>query len=555
VTRHERIEAAEGRALVQLGSGSFWARLTEMFGVRRRGALRLLAVPRDPIAGDRDVGAELLQGTFRCGRHSYEVTAISPVEPDLPAEVAERLHSFAWLRDLAAAAPHARGAGVAERLARNWLETLPAKESGIAWRPDLWGRRILFWTAYAPYLLSSRDGEYRTHMLRLLARGAKFVERNGDRAPAGVPRIAAWSGAVAASLVFQGAAARLERAEAGLERALRSGLGDDGGLTSRTPFEQLDLVETLALLRAAYATTAQGFPDWLRDGQENAVSALLTVTMGDAALGSWQGGNPGDPHRVVAALEGAGAETGPLRQARGWGYQRLQAKDSVVILDAAPPPRAANGCASTLAFELSDGPRRLIVNCGGAGGARNALGDDLVPLLRSSAAHSTLTLGDTNSTAVQGSGGLGRGVEEVNVERGRRDGDLMVEADHNGYVRRFGLVHQRQLRLSADGKGLSGQDVLIPQGKGRRDANVAFAVRFHLAPGIEVIPTADGRGALLRARGAKPWQFKCRGGMLSIEESIWIDGAAVPHASQQLVIGGESPSDGMTISWELKRAG
>jgi hypothetical protein len=43
--------------------------------------------------------------------------------------------------------------------------------------------------------------------------------------------------------------------------------------------------------------------------------------------------------------------------------------------------------------------------------------------------------------------------------------------------------------------------------------------------------------------------------MLSIEDSLWIDGEARPHASLQLAIAGESPPDGMTIGWSFKRAG
>ena len=78
---------------------------------------------------------------------------------------------------------------------------------------------------------------------------------------------------------------------------------------------------------------------------------------------------------------------------------------------------------------------------------------------------------------------------------------------------------------------------------------------FHLAPAVETATTADGQGALLRVRGGPVWQFRCRGGLLATEESLWIDGEARPHASQQLVVAGETPADGMTISWELKRAG
>jgi uncharacterized heparinase superfamily protein len=78
-------------------------------------------------------------------------------------------------------------------------------------------------------------------------------------------------------------------------------------------------------------------------------------------------------------------------------------------------------------------------------------------------------------------------------------------------------------------------------------------VRFHLAPSIELTSTADGQGALLRLKGGV-WQFRCRGGQLQAEDSLWIDGEARAHATLQLVVTGESPAEGMTISWELKRA-
>ena len=70
--------------------------------------------------------------------------------------------------------------------------------------PDLWGERILFWTAYAPYILSSRDAGYRSALLNTLARGARHLDANADKAPPGLPRITAWAGALVAALTVQG---------------------------------------------------------------------------------------------------------------------------------------------------------------------------------------------------------------------------------------------------------------------------------------------------------------------------------------------------------------
>ena len=566
-------EIGAGRRLIRVGDDrglSLFERLgyrlhrfgwrTPLHALRLRGKvpLKLIAVPKDPIAGDKAAGEALLEGLIRHGGTEVPVAQFDFATLGYPADFSEYLQSFAWLRDLSAAATRERGAVRAEGLMRKWLAVHADEVSEPAWRADLWGRRILFWTAYAPYILSSTDPVYRSSVLYALARGARHLERGADKAPPGLARISAWSGVIAAALVVQGGPARLRTGEVGLSRALGVSLHDDGGLVSRSPTEQVAVVETLGQLRGVYIAGRRDVPEWLTDALAGGVAALLSVTLGDEALSSWQGGNMASRRRVAAAVDGAGIAVRPLRQARGWGYQRLQAKQSILIFDAAPPPppRALSGaCASTLAFEFSDGPARLIVNCGGTGEAAGVLPADLSFALRTTAAHSTLTLGDRNSTAIHEDGSLGKGVAEVELVRDETAGVARCEASHDGYVRRYGLVHERRLNLSSDGRLLNGEDRLIAIGRRKRAEAVPYAVRFHLAPAVEVTSTADGQGALLRLRGGAVWQFRCRGGQLGVEDSLWIDGEARPHASLQLVITGETPADGMTISWELKRAG
>jgi uncharacterized heparinase superfamily protein len=60
-------------------------------------------------------------------------------------------------------------------------------------------------------------------------------------------------------------------------------------------------------------------------------------------------------------------------------------------------------------------------------------------------------------------------------------------------------------------------------------------------------------GAILRARGLPPWNFRCRGGSLTIEESLWIDGRGEPQRTHQLVIVGEVSALGGEIGWQFRR--
>ncbi len=415
----------------------------------------------------------------------------------------------------------------------------------------------MFWTAYAPYILSSREQGYRSAVLNTLARGARHLDTSADKATPGLDRITAWSGVVAAALVLQGGLPRIARAEAGLMRALATAQFEDGGLMSRSPNEQFLLVDRLGLLRAAYFAAKQELPDGLENAAAAALAALHGVTMGDGALSSWQGGNPGDPARMAALIEGCGLRARPLRQARGWGYQRLSALGTILVMDAAPPPPARmnpTGGASTLAIEISDGAQRLVVNCGGPDPLPSALPADLVQALRTTAAHSTLTLGDSNSTAVLDGGSLGKGVDDVTFDRNEDNDSSRLVASHDGYVRSYGLSHERSVMLGIDGKEVRGQDKLIPKGRKKLKKDCSYAIRFHLAPGIEAVPTADGMGAILRSPCAPPWNFRCRGAMLGIEESLSIDAHGQPIGTIQLVIIGETSALGTTIAWQFRRS-
>jgi uncharacterized heparinase superfamily protein len=537
--------------LGRLARGSLLSRL---FGSGRQ-PLRLVAVPRDHVAGDRTRGDVLLGGRLQYGSEEIGLVDVEFASIGSNA-LARNLQGFSWLRDLAASASREKGARLAEAIAGRWL-IAHGPRVDEAWAPELWGERILFWTSYAPYILSSRDAAYRSALLNTLARGARHLDANADKAPPGLPRITAWAGALVAALTVQGAMSRLSRAESGLMRSLAAAQFEDGGLMSRNPHEQMLLVDRLGLVRAAYSAAKQSQPEALENAATAALAALHGVTMGDNALGSWQGGNPGEPARLAALVEGCGLRARPLRQARGWGYQWLSALGTIIVVDAAPPPpprMAATGSASTLALEISDGAQRLVVNCGGPGLMPTAMPGELVQALRSTAAHSTLVLDDTNSTAILPDGSLGKGVTDVEIARSEDNDCSRLEVSHNGYVKGFGLVHQRRLSLGNDGKEVRGEDRLIARGRKKIREAAPYAIRFHLAPGVEATLTADGMGAILRSSGAPPWNFRCRGAMLQVEESLFIDGHGQPVPTLQLVVVGEVSAIGGEIAWQFRRS-
>ncbi|WP_265587409.1 heparinase II/III family protein [Sphingomicrobium arenosum] len=535
-----------------MGEGGWLGRL---LGGKRQ-SLRLAAVARDHVEGDRGVGEALGQGVLLHDGERFALQGLDFSTLDLAQPLHRHLHGFSWLRDLAAAAGREQGSRLGEAVVRRWLHVHGA-EPDAAWASDLMGERLLFWLAYAPYILSSRDEEYRRSLLNAMARAARQLGESADKVPPGLPRITAWAGMTAACLCMEGDLPRVARAEAGLMRALGQGQHEDGGLISRRPWEQALLVDRLGLVRAAYFAAKQALPDALEDAASAALAALHGVRMGDGGLASWQGGHPGDPQALNALVEGCGMRARPLRKPRGWGYHRLSALGTVVQIDAAPPPlppHAPSAHASTLAIEICDGEQRLVMSCGGPGTRPDRLPPALVAGLRGSDAHSGLVLDGANSTPLDDEGVPKKGIPAIEVERKEDDHFSRLTATHDGYLKRFGLMHERKLALSNDGKEVRGEDNLKPEGRRLRRKTLPFLLRFHIAPDVEVIPTADGQGALLRPRNAPPWQFRCTGGALSLDQSLVIAPGARPINASQLVIAAEAGKEGATVNWQFRRS-
>jgi uncharacterized heparinase superfamily protein len=524
---------------------------------------RLLATAQSPLAGDRVAGMALRAGHFlvhgvKAPIAQVDFTPAAKLTPPFERVV----HGFTWLRDLEASAPRAQCTHTAERVLVAWLDANPQPGKGAAWKVGHAGHRLLGWLVHAPLLLSGTDKALRTRTLAATVATARWLDRNVGKAEDKLDALAGWCAITSAGLLLPDGKPRRLYGEAGLARTLGELIGNDGGVLSRSPLLQMEAIALLVELGACYRATRRDPPQAVDSMLQMLVPPLLALVHGDGALGNWQGAGAVGAARIAALVEASGVRTRPLRDARQWGYQRVLAGKTLLQFDAAPPPlarHARHGCASTLAFELSHGAQRLVVNCGGAAFAGGQVPVRIEQGLRATAAHSTLVLGDANSTAVLINGKLGPGVGEVEVDRRTIPAEnggsaTRIEASHDGYVGRFGLVHRRILLLRDDGTELRGEDLLIPAGRKGKHGKVPYAVRFHLGPGVEAALAENGRNAGLALPDGSYWHFVAgAGGMLELDESIWVDGDGRPQPVHQLVMQGLVSRGGGSFSWLLKK--
>ncbi len=528
--------------------------------------LRLLATVAEPLPGERPGGMALRAGHFLIAGKRLSIENLDFGSAKLAPPIARAIHGFTWLPDLEAAGTRDKVAPVAEDILRRWMLANPAIGARPGWTPGLAGQRLLMWLVHAPLILSGTDRSFRAGVLRQINEGSLWLDRQLRRRLPAHEAIPAWTALTAAGLLLPDGKPRRLYGEAGLIDVLGDAVGEDGGMLSRSPNDQVDTITALLRLAACYRACRRDPPQQIEVMRQLMTPPLLALAHADGTLGSWQGCAPMDARRLLTLCEAADPRARPLRDAGHWGYQRLAAKQAVLQFDAAPPPagREANGgCASTLAIEFSHGAERIIVNCGGASLAGGAVPRRIEEGLRSTAAHSTLVLGEADSTAVEPNGRLGSGVKSVIFDRERADGAHIMIASHDGYVSRHGLFHERRLALADNGHILEGQDALMPRGKKARRGSHPFAIRFHLGPRVaadHVVQTeSGGSGAMLALADGSYWQFRVNGADngvgLGIEESLWVDEGGHPRQVLQLVVTGDVGREGGMIHWSLRRMG
>lgn len=512
--------------------------------------------PTDPWPGNADEGAEILAGNFNFAGNTLRNPAPLWRPPGAPIGWVSDLHSFSWLRDLRAV-----GGDAARRRARDLVGSwLAANDhwSAPAWQPVTLGQRLTNWLGQYEFFAASADVAFRHRLLEGMVQQARHLSRALPGGLAGCDLIMALQGLISVGACIPGCEAWLERGLTLLERELAKQILADGGHIERSPSRHLKVLRALIDIRALLHASGKPVPQSLATAIENMAPILRLLRHGDGGLALFNGSNEDTGWQIDMILQRADGAARSLLNAPDSGFQRLQAGRSIVIVDAGNPPRAGydrHAHAGTLAFELSAGRERLIVNCGAQANHPNWQW-----VQRSTAAHTTAVLGDTNSSQLGPQASLFKTPRNVSCRREEVEGNTWLDMSHDGYKDTFGVVHHRRLFLSSTGDDLRGEDRF--EGSG----STSVVLRFHLHPDVTASLAASGDNVLLRPAKGAGWQFRARGGNISLEQSVYLGRAGEVRRCEQIVVHSPSASintadpdtDGgspqeVLVKWAIKR--
>ena len=448
------------------------------------------------------------------------------------------LHGFAWLAHLEAAGS-AMYRAYARTLVLDWMESarnLP-EEARI---PEVAAVRLMALVRHAPFLLKGAGSTFADRFLRLAARETAQMAHE----PARIEQALALAYAVTA---FESSPAFRNHAYERLEAAIAEHILPDGGHVSRNPAILLQLLLDLVPLRSAIIAAREPLPQRLSAGIERMLPMLRFFCHGDDGLAVIQG--VADPAvRQVRALFGQDTTLGrPLSLAAYSGFSRMAQGSAVVVTDFG----ADAACSGPLAFEFSDGPSRIVVNCGyPADGSKRWIYAASGP-----AAHNTLSLDLGGTEKAQGA--LARWTQGFRKKESERRG--AGETTQHGSLFQGGnvldgnLLHERDLYLAAAGDDFRGEDRFIRDNAGDPAlGGMAYVLRFHLHPSVKATLSQDGETVMLILANRTVWRFAAKGCVIDLTDSVYLAGLPQPRRTQQIVLKGVIGRHDR-VNWAFKR--
>jgi uncharacterized heparinase superfamily protein len=526
-----------------------------------RKADRLLIAPQDLRTADGTRASEIYAGRFAFAGKVVISDGRSPFEVAPPSdEWAASLLGFGWLRHLRAAESGITRAN-ARALVDEWI-SVQGSWDPVAWQPEILSRRVTSWLSQAPLILHDADDAFYRRFLRSLMRQVRYLRHTAIEAREGVPRMQSIIALTYAALCMSGQSRHMHGAVKQLVAEIEDQILPDGGHISRNPGALIELLLDLLPLRHAFAARNIAPPPQLNNAIDRMMPMMRFFRHGDGNFAHFNGMGPTLPDVMATILAYDDARGAPLSNAPHSGYQRAEAGEMLVLMDAgAPPPInvSQEAHAGALAFEMSHGLQRIVVNCGLPGTNKETWRQ----VARATAAHSTVVFNDTSSCRFLESGSFKRllgtpivsGPKDNQVSREDRGDADILRAAHDGYADRFKVLHQRALKLAHDGNRLDGEDLFVATDGDMIPQNISdeFAVRFHLHPAIKANKLTDGHGAMLMLPNCGVWTFNAYEDRVEIEESVYLSGSDGPRRAVQIVIYGRARK-GPRIHWSLALA-
>jgi uncharacterized heparinase superfamily protein len=232
------------------------------------------------------------------------------------------------------------------------------------------------------------------------------------------------------------------------------------------------------------------------------------------------------------------------------GYVILKNKKIILTMDIGDSPSnnfSKSYQAGALSFEIISNGKKLITNSGYFVDKNNKLNK----FSKSSALQNTLIIEDHSSCDFKKTNKLNLIVEKsVSINKKNivfEDNYWKISGSHDGYLKRFKSIHERDVEFYPEQMKFVGFDKLLRKNESN---DIKFDIRFHLDPNTKVMKTQDNKSILIELED-EGWRFNCDNFDINIDNGLYLGIKNSYKENQNICISGISNMKNQTIKWEI----
>jgi uncharacterized heparinase superfamily protein len=455
----------------------------------------------------------------------------------------KKLHSFFWLFALDLKSSKK----ITQSIILNWIES-NQNYNPINWEIDILSKRIISWISNSKLTYEESNNDYKEKFNYIIKKQINHLINEINRSELVNDKMIGCSAIILSGLSYKD------------EKILNYGLkllkkisdvsfDNEGFPRSRSLGQLIFYLKYFVLIRELLKESQNEIPEYLDENIYYLGKAYNFIWQSNKISFLFNGNHEVDHSDFDKYLQQQGYKFRNQNNETG-GYSILKSKNIALAIDLGPSPEkkfSNNYQSGPLSFELIYQGNKLITNSGYFQNYKHRLNN----ISRSTASHSTLVL-DNNSISHFKKDSNGNPVIENSFKTFNKKIILEknfwnIKGSHDGYQKKYGIIHEREIQIYYEKNKFIGIDRLIKK-KNFKSCN--FEIRFHLSPGAKVTKTQEGKAVLVELDNSG-WKFSCNNHVIDIETGLYFGKKNSFAENQNIFVTGVTTNSEQAIKWEI----
>jgi len=463
---------------------------------------------------------------------------------DLTEKDYKNLHSFFWLFSLDLKSSKK----ITQSVILNWIEE-NNNYNKKNWEVDILSRRIIAWISNSKLTYEDSNDEYKNKFNIIIQKQINHLINEIEKSKWIDNKMIGCAAIILTGLSFKEKEKYLNFGLSLLKKIINFSFDNQGFPKSRNIRQLIFFLKYFVLIR-----------EWLKESQNDIPEYLdeIIFYLGQSYSLVWQGvkknilfnGNHETDNKNFDQYLNSHGYKFTNNSFEAGGYVILKNKKIALVMDIGSSPEkkfSKNYQCGALSFEIISNNNKLICNSGYFQKIKHKLND----ISKSSANHSTLIIDNHSSCKINPSNL--EIVQELKILKKKvimEKNYWSICSSHDGYSKRYGIIHERQIEFFPENNKFIGSDKLLKK-KNFKVSN--FEIRFHLEPNVKIMKTQDGKSILIGIENNEGWKFTCQGYTIDIETGLYFGKKNSFTENQNLFITGMTQNEDQIIKWEFEK--